>query len=77
MSIKVINPLATTEGRGRQMMDLYNPPCHSQELILKRNWNTWAKIHVEEESVQQFYIGPQPLIHRSTAPKYLSLDRDR
>ena len=77
MSIKIINPLATTEGRGRQMMDLYNPPCHSQELILKRNWNTWAKIHVEEESVQQFYIGPQPLIHRSTAPKYLSLDRDR
>lgn len=36
MSIKVINPLATTEGRSRQMMDLYNPPCHFQELILKK-----------------------------------------
>ena len=69
MSIKVINPLATTEGRSMQMMDLYNPPCHFQELILKRNWNMWTKIHVQEESLQHFYTGPQPLIHRSTTPK--------
>ena len=53
------------------MTDLYNPPCHFQELILKRNWNMWAKIHMQEESLQHFYKGPQPLIHRSTTPKSL------
>lgn len=47
VSIKVINPLAATKGRagaGSRMTDLYNPPRHFQELILRRNWDTWAKI---------------------------------
>lgn len=64
-------PPRAEQGRaGSRLTDLYGPPCRFQEFILRRNWNKWAKIYAQEESLQCFHTGPQSLIPVSTTPNF-------